>query len=227
MLGAEFNVIHNYLYNAIEGTRYGLLVGGRFMSLCEKLLMEQVRNQLPDVTGVSITEGITENFTTYNRFYGGQVGGVIETCLGRLQVQFITKVAMGVTNQTVKINGGDTLILPANPALGLPNTTIIQSPYTLFVGPGNTGTHTRSEFTVIPEGQVNGGWMFNENVMLTFGYTFMWWSDVMRPGDQIDRVVNIQPVGDLTPILPLQPRYLGHARSLWVQGLQVGLMLNF
>ena len=79
----------------------------------------------------------------------------------------------------------------------------------------------------MPEGQINGGWLFNENVSLTFGYNFLWWSDVLRPGDQIDRVVNIQPVGDLTPILPLQPKFLAHARGMWVQGVQVGLMFSF
>src|SRR5262249_3327788 len=140
MLGADCNLAYNYLNNAMEGTRWAVLLGGRFLSLSEKLKVEQSRTTLPDpVTGFTTIEGINENFTTYNRFYGGQIGGQVECCMGPLQVQVIAKVAAGVNNETASITGGHTLILPANPALGLATTTVAQSPYTLLVGPGNYG----------------------------------------------------------------------------------------
>ncbi len=228
MLGAELNLVHNYYYNALEGTRYGVLLGGRLLSLSEKLQVEQIREQLPDVTGFGETlEGINENFTCYNRFYGGQVGCQFECCLGPLQVQCVAKCAAGVTQQTVQITGGDTVVLFANPAAGLPQNLVIQGPYTLWVQPGNYGTHVRSVFSVAPEAQFNLAWVCNDTVTLTAGYNLIFWTNVVRPGQQVDLNINQQPLGDNVPVLPVAPQFLFHSHSIWIQGFQVGVHLNW
>src|SRR5206468_3726793 len=65
----------------------------------------------------------------------------------------------------------------------------------LFVSPGNAGRFSRTRFAVVPEGSFKVGFDFNEHVRLTFGYTFLYLSHALRPADQLDRNVNVQPVG--------------------------------
>ncbi len=57
------------------------------------------------------------------------------------------------------------------------------------------------------------------------GYTFLYWSSVVRPGDQIDRDVNpnlLPP--EATPLTGLQrPVFTFVESDLWVNGLNLGL----
>ena len=55
---------------------------------------------------------------------------------------------------------------------------------------GNIGRHYRSRFAVVPEVGVEAGVPISERLKFQMGYTFLYWSDVVRPGDTIDRTVN-------------------------------------
>ncbi len=228
MLGADFNVVYNFLCSELEGVRMGLLVGGRFLSFDEKLRVEQTRQQLPDaILGIPGTiEGINENFTAYNRFYGGQLGGQTEFCLGPLLLQIVAKCAVGYNSEKLNIDGNTLLVTAADPNLGVPQSTLY-SPYTLLVGPGNRGTHSRSIVSVVPEGQFNVCWNFNSNFMLRGGYNLIYWANMIRPGREIDRLVNVQNVNDFTVNQPIEPKFFYHNDNMWIQGFQVGLQVNF
>lgn len=183
---------------------------------------------MPDIfgnAGPSINS--SENFTCYNRFYGGQVGGHLDYLLGPLQIEVIAKVALGVTNQVVNINGSTVENIP--PALasafGLPST--ITSNTALLVQPGNSGHFTHSEMSVLPEGQLNLGYAFNDNLMIKIGYTGMYWTNVVRPENEIERTINIQPLGSPVIIAPSAPIFAFHPTNLWIQGFQAGLEISF
>jgi hypothetical protein len=59
------------------------------------------------------------------------------------------------------------------------------------------------------------------------GYNFLYWSKVMRGGEQIDTDVNLtqQPPGPTTG--DLRPRYLAITNDFWAQGLTAGLEWTF
>ena len=59
------------------------------------------------------------------------------------------------------------------------------------------------------------------------GYDFLFWSQVVRPGDQIDRNVNLtQALGGALagPAAPL-PQFSG--TSFWAQGVSAGVELSY
>ncbi len=233
LLGAESNLVVVYGGSQIEQTRLSLLLGGRFLSYTEKLRTEQIQATLPDALTLQggPLEGITENFTSYNRFYGAQIGGQSECILGdpagpHLYLQVVAKLAVGYNSETMRITGGTNVITPADPNLGLPQT-LFQSPYTLLVGPTNSGTHTRSVLSLVPEGQCNVGWVFNDNLMLSVGYTMIYWTNMVRPGNNIDRVSNIQNINDVGPTSPNNPNFLFRSSDIWIQGFQVAITVSF
>ncbi len=85
---------------------------------------------------------------------------------------------------------------------------------------------------------------------INLGYTFLWISKVLRPGDQIDRKINSTrtaladasratvgtgpgpiPFGTPGPAPaargPKKPSTDSKATSFWAQGLDVGIQMNF
>jgi hypothetical protein len=57
-----------------------------------------------------------------------------------------------------------------------------------------------------------------------FGYTFLYWSSVVRAGDQIDLTVNPNLLSD-TPGGPARPSFAFHETGIWAQGLSLGVEL--
>src|SRR5262249_14635228 len=121
-------------------------------------------------------------FSTRNQFYGGQIGTRAEVCRGPMFVDFSGKVAFGSTHQVVSIDG---------------NTSLIESGVVTGTVPGgalalrtNIGRTAHDHFTVVPEVGVQVGCQVTDHVSLFVGYNFLYWSSVVRPGDQINRTVN-------------------------------------
>jgi hypothetical protein len=58
---------------------------------------------------------------------------------------------------------------------------------------------------------------------LRVGYTILYWTNVLRPGDQIDREINSTLLAGETPSLPpLRPMFDFKETNALVQGLNVG-----
>jgi hypothetical protein len=61
----------------------------------------------------------------------------------------------------------------------------------------------------------------------------MYWNDVVRPGNQVDRSVNLtqnvvlDPNGVGTQVGPAQPAPLFDRSAFWAQGLTFGLEVQF
>ena len=66
---------------------------------------------------------------------------------------------------------------------------------------------------------------------LNVGYTFLAWSNVVRPGDQIDRVANISqippPVGPGTLMGPANPAFNFKDSFFWAQGINFARNCGF
>jgi hypothetical protein len=203
-------------------TRVTFLAGGRYQSLSENLLISEFANDVPDALGNPGNSYLLhDNFQTFNRFYGAQCGLESESRVGALVLTMGAKVAFGVTQQTVK-TGGDTTVTEPD---GTVTTDVTRG---LFVQPSNLGRLSRDRFAVVPVAYASLAWEFNEHFRVSFGYDFLWWSSVVRPGEQIDTVVNIGAVGDQGQLGGItRPEPLFRASSFWAQGLSAGLLVSY
>jgi hypothetical protein len=84
----------------------------------------------------------------------------------------------------------------------------------------------RDEFVVIPEFQFNMRYCLTRNVEFSVGYTFIYYSDAVRPADHIDPRVDPRQITDPTNATPF-PAFDFVGNPFWVQGLNLGLEYKF
>lgn len=203
--------------------RATLLAGFRYLQLGETLTLD---TSSPNISPASVFLSQDE-FDTNNDFYGGQVGGRLEYNSGNAALVLTGKLAMGTMQERVRINGG----LLTN---DLNNFGPLQAfPGGYFALPSNIGTYHHGEFAVVPELGLNAGYWLTSWVRVSLGYSFLYISDVARPGDQIDRVINTlqAPAASGNPPAPLvgpaRPAFSFHQDDYWAHGLNFGLEFRF
>ncbi len=210
--GAEANALFAV---ATGDTEVTLLAGLRYADLSESLTIE---NNSTDIAAVSTTT-MTCRFATENHFYGGQVGARANTAVGRYTLGLTAKLALGQTRETIDV-GGVTRV--SAPAATLPGG--------FFALPTNTGHRTVSDFTAIPELNLRAGYQVTDGTRVFVGYDVLWWTQVARPGDQIDRNTNPtqSPVfGGGALIGPARPAFLTNTSSFHAQGLTAGVEFRY
>lgn len=201
--GAEVNLLSNFYHSS----RFNLdILGGfRYLRLNESLWVEQ------DFNSADYSEEDTWNdeFHTCNQFYGGQIGARASYTYDRFFVDLCGKVALGVTHQEVSMNGNLTQAFYTDGTDNWGNPVqYVQVGQTLNHGLlAQPAVYSRNRFTVVPELGINVGYQFTNYIRASLGYSFMYWSSVARPGDQVFGVPG--------------------ASSFWAQGLNCSLGLNF
>jgi hypothetical protein len=222
--GGDFDFRFAHDVYCLVPSHLSLLAGGRFLSLTEKLnISEGVVEHSEEAQGAfGNVYAINDYFSTYNRFYGGQVGVATDTDFGPVTLTINVKVAGGETLQTVKTEGSTLVFEPATRTLSYDPSR------GLLVQPTNLGRFKRTAFGLVPEATVRVGWAFNSHLQAWVGYNFLYWSDVLRPGDQIDTTVNLQPVNATNfNTGPHRPAILLNPTSFWVQGLTFGVQVSY
>jgi hypothetical protein len=200
---AELNAVANVTRSG--PFRLDFLGGFRYLQLDETLHAEQ------DFISADQSELDTwdDEFHTHNHFYGGQIGARAEWVWDRLVVDVSGKVALGVTNQQVALNGGLTraIATPGMDAFGNPvqNVQVVQGSNSGLLA--QPDSYSCNHFTVVPEVNLDVGYQFTRWFRATLGYSFLYWSSVARPGDQVSGV----------------PRMTG----FWAQGLNCGLGFSY
>jgi hypothetical protein len=224
--GAEANYLCNLCCNCCcdRGYRVDLLAGFRYLELDESIaIAESVRvsPSSPVLPGDEVH--VFDKFSTHNDFYGGQLGIRGEWWWDRFFVNACAKVAIGDTHEVVVREGSTTIITPAG------GTEVF--PSGLLVLATNRGRVSRDEFGVVPEATLNVGYQLTPNLRAFAGYTFLYWSHVARPGDQIDRTLNVNLIPTSTtfgtPGGPARPSPEIKSTDFWAQGINVGLELRF
>jgi hypothetical protein len=212
----------NFLVSASrgQGVNLVLLAGFRYLDLQED---QNLADQIFDsVTNGTLT--VADRFGTRNQFYGGQIGAKAGMTFGRLTLDTVVKVALGDDHETLTINGATTV---TRGAFDLPTGV---TPQGVFAVPSNIGRYQKDVFTVVPEVGVTVGYGLTDHLRAFVGYNFLYISDVVRPGTQINR--NINPTqntlfGGGTPSGPLVPIGAMHSTDFWAQGVTFGLELRF
>ncbi len=229
--GWDVNMVHCCINTCTCSLEW--LAGFRALELDDSLTIHEDITVLP---GIAALPGlptfpfipgnrilVTDKFDTQNYFYGGQVGLRGEARFGRLFVNGRGLVALGETHEVVGISGGTSILTPAG-TLTLPGG--------LFALSSNSGRHTRDQFAVVPEIDLNVGVQVTQALRLFVGYTWIYWSDVVRPGDQINTAINPTLVPTSLPFgAPATgaPAPLFHFRStdFWAQGINLGVEFRY
>jgi hypothetical protein len=244
----EANVLRNLVRNG-SVTINGLM-GLRYADLQEDVnLIGRTSNLVPalDNGGVAFlnnenfyngTVTSYDRFRTRNQFWGGQVGARAEMAFGNFFAALAGTVALGSTHEVLQISGLSTLqatsgahFIPwiGNVPLAPPYPTT--APGGTLALPSNIGRYTRDRFSVLPEIEVQLGYALTQWIRCFVGYNFMYWSNVARPGAQIDRVVDIAQIPTFEIYDPTlrSTAPAPHFRSsgFWAQGLTFGVQLTF
>jgi hypothetical protein len=221
--GAEANLRCNLCCDCAY--RVDLLGGFRYVDLKEGLNITENLFALP---GGSAFGGdhiiVNDRFDTRNQFYGGQVGVVAEYRRGPWFVEGRGKVVLGANHETVDIFGFQTVTTPTG--MMIPP----DKPGGLLALSSNIGHHTRTRFAVIPEAGVNIGYQFRDHFRVFAGYNFLSWNNVVRPGDQIDRGLDVNRIPNFPPgppITAVRPAVPFKETEFWAQGISVGLEFRF
>lgn len=195
------------------------LAGYQFVRLNDSLFMNSAAT---DISGTSLPVGtviqVSDNFRTHSEFHGGTLGLAVDNRYGPWQLDLLAKVAIGNMRQTVDVRGSTTVTEP--------NLAPVSSPSGLFAQGTNSGVRSRNRLAFIPEINCNLGLQIDDQWSFTVGYSFLYFSDVVVAGGQIDRTIN--PSQNPGPLVgPTRPAPLLNSTDYWVQGLNLGVDFRF
>jgi hypothetical protein len=225
--GLEANGRMNVYHNA-PGTfvRVDVLGGYRYMNFTSNLNINSqsvFANNLAAFPSIASFAGnrldVTDVFDTSNDFHGGQVGARVEFLGPLLLLSTTLKFALGGTQQEIDVFGQQ-----VRTAANGSRTTSSGGLYAL---PSNSGHFSRNRISLLLEANFNLAFAISKHCTIFGGYTVLGWTDVVRPVDQIDRVLDITqipnfPSGGATPTGLGRPNLPFRERSLVIHGLNVG-----
>ena len=180
LLGAEFN--GTWPLAPSGEWKMDWLAGFRYFRLRETYTFTTSSPYIPPFT--PDIWNTTDEFKATNNFYGAQVGIRARYDQGQFFANGTLKVALGAMVQDVDISGS----LVTNDYTNFGPTQTFSGGY--FALPTNIGSYSRTEFSVVPEVGLNIGYRINPQASIILGYSFMYASNVVRPGNQINRTVN-------------------------------------
>jgi hypothetical protein len=205
--------------------RIDLLAGVRFVQLRESYtITTSSPYNPPNPVDVWNT---TDSFDARNRFYGVQVGGRAVYERGPWLGTFAGKVAVGTMQERVSVNG----FLETNDYNNYGPTQVFPGGY--FALPTNSGDHSRNTFAVVPEVAISVGYRFTPQASVFVGGSFLYLSNVARPGEQINR--NINPTQSVAygfdPPAHLvgraQPTFNFATTDFWATTVSIGFAYRF
>ena len=222
--GAELNALAT-IPSSFRRSQFIALAGFRYWNFREHLTFSV--NSPFNPPHVADTYTTKDTFNTKNNFYGGQLGAVWEYDYRRLSITAKGKIALGGMCESSVINGY--LLTNDYNNFG----AVLEYPGGYFALPTNIGKHSQTRFAAIPELNFNLGLRLFDWMQLKLGYTFMYVSNMVWAGKQIDH--NINPTQAVTYTGAVPPVLLGLASpspslntdGLWVQGLNAGVEFRF
>jgi hypothetical protein len=214
-------VLYRHALSRACGTRIDFLAGWRYARLDEQLLISDFKRSVGSGSGLQIGTTVEEyeRFATLNQFHGGEIGLLAEWRRCRWTLETVLKLALGGTRSQANIQGSTTV--------SVPDPDVAISPTGLLVQETNRGSYQGDSFAVVPELGVALGYQLTPRLRANAGYTFLYWSQVARPGDQIDLDLNptqLQPGG---LVGAPRPAFDWKFTDMWAQGISLGLDYRF
>jgi hypothetical protein len=194
--------------------RWDILLGYRFNRLDDDLM---IRESL-EAAGPSTIE-LYDLFDTNNDFHGVDMGLNAVFRHNRWSLELLAKMALGNIRSRVWIDGA---------TVTTSGGVVDNDVGGMLALATNIGSYTENNMAVIPELGVNLGFDITKRCRATFGYTFIYWSNVARAGSQIDQNLNPSYFPNNGPIAGgAQPEFTLITGDYWAQGMNFGLELHF
>ncbi len=203
-----------------DSTRIDWTLGWRFNRLDDDLSIRE--NTIVRGGGVfpnGTTFDLFDRFDTRNEFHGAQLGLIMEERCARWSWETVIKLAMGNTHSRVVIDGATTTTVPS--------VAPVDTVGGLLALPTNMGVYRENHFSVMPEFGVTLKCDLTNRLQATFGYSFIYWSKVLRPGDQIDRDINQTQLGGGVLAGAARPEFSPVTTDFWAQGMNFGLEYRY
>lgn len=222
MQGAEINLVKPVPYDC--DVTFGLLAGFRWWNYDDHLAFDTsspfVPPLVPDVWMTS------DKFHTVNNFYGGQIGACFDWKYGCFIFNAKAKVALGAMCRSADIRG----TFVTNDFDGFGDPVAFEGGY--FALPSNIGRHNSTNFSVLPEINVNLAYEFTDCVRVKVGYNFLYASNILWASKLIDRDIDPRQAASLQLPLPLvtgatAPSAKTKSDGIWAQGVSAGLEFRF
>jgi Putative beta barrel porin-7 (BBP7) len=220
----------NMLFNLASGSQGRLDLVGGFRYLAQK---DQFRS---DQSSTVLTPGtvafagapapapdivsLRDFIETDNNFYGGQLGLQGELTRGRWIIASSIKAGLGANQEQLETIGRTLLTNSAGVSLNQSGG--------LFVPP-NLDQLYRTRIGFMSEFNVRIAYRITDHWTASAGYTFLYWTNIIRPGSQIDAAIDPRTVPyslSFNPNVAPAPFQL-HATEFWAQGLTFGLECRY
>jgi hypothetical protein len=229
MWGAEITLLAN-LYRD-PTCSFDLLGGFRYLSLREEIVFGGASTPTPG-TQVAFggqfldppfTTSTLDSFRTLTQFYGLTLGARADVRRGPWFAELTGQLGFGGNESNVDIRGVSALSSGAGLAATLPGGVLAL--------PSNIGGRNHSQGSFVPELDVKVGYRVTKLLTAFVGYHILAWTDVARPGNQINHNVTTTQVptsADFTGASPgALPQPAFHDSDFWAQGLTFGVEIHF
>jgi len=227
LVGAGGWLRHNWLASnscVCDGPSYRLdtTLGYRYLRLSDHL---GVSERLTDLApGAGIPPGtvilLNDRFSTLNEFHGADFGLIGRAQRGRWYSTATARLAVGANVTGTHIAGATTVNVPG--VAPLTQTGGLQALAS------NIGGYHHTYATAVPELGLTLGYQLTPRLRVYGGYTFLYWFNVLRAGDQLDPRVNpnLLPT-PRPPEGPIRPLYGPNDTEFWAQGINLGMELRY
>ncbi len=196
----------------------GFLSGYQYARISEDLLIDSFTQSSVGSAVQSIA--VTDRFDANNEFHAGHFGLRGDYRCGRLGVEVLARFAFGNMRQTVNI-AGSTITTDANGGTSVRDSGLLAQAST------NAGLHVQDAFSFMDETGIKLVFYPVERLKLSLGYTLMYWSSVVRPGDEIDTEVDGRLLTAIPPTDAVHPEFVFNPTAYIVQGLNFGAEFRF
>lgn len=231
--GFEVNWWRN-LFTNNPGTTYGvdLLAGVRYLHTDPEITISRISVFNQDLGNFPAFLGLAGNriqedelFGTRNQFFGGQVGILSKYYTDYFVLEGTAKLALGFTHEQLHIEGSQQQTLADGSRRVLPGA--------LLALPTNIGRVSRDKFAFVPELGFSVAVPVFQHVTLTGAFNAIYWSRIIRPRDQIDRVIDVTQIPNFpappgsVPTGLQRPTVLFDQTDLWALGFHFGLEVTW
>lgn len=191
-----------------------LLTGFRYLKINEKFNLNDAIIHIPSFPNSVVN--VRDNFATQNHFYGLQFGAKTHFDCRALFFDISAAMALGRNHQTLKVSG----------QTNADDSFVVQK-FGLFSEPTNLGTHKNNVFAVVPELKIKMGYDLHRNIRPFVTYDAFYINNIIRPGREIDRNINLSQnpliggTGVLSGRAAPMPKF--KKTSMWIQGVSLGV----
>ena len=204
--------------------RLDALVGYRAITFSDSVNIDSNLTSInPDnsnFVAVGTTINASDRFSSSNTFNGFDTGFAGEYNTGKFSFQSAFRIALGMTQSNVKVNGYTTTIVP-----GADSISSVGGLYALSSNIGDVGNKAVS---IIPQVNTRAGYMITDSIKASLGYNLLVWTGVVRSANMIDTTINPNLIpNSSTTGGPARPSVSMAQSAIWAQGLTFSLEYNY